>query len=118
LKGPQKKSKENKAGGRTIWYDDCMFGLSIWELVIIAAIILVVFGARRLPGLGKALGETVREVKGWKAEEGAEGEDESLETGGSTKASKSNRLFTDINELTGLRTTQGKLRLLSRFFRR
>ncbi len=40
-----------------------MFGLGTTELIIISVIILVIFGAKRLPGIGKTLGETVREVK-------------------------------------------------------
>jgi sec-independent protein translocase protein TatA len=40
-----------------------MFGLGTTELIIISVIILVIFGAKRLPGIGKNLGETVREVK-------------------------------------------------------
>ncbi len=34
-----------------------MFGLGIGELMVILAILLLVFGANRLPKLGKALGE-------------------------------------------------------------
>jgi sec-independent protein translocase protein TatA len=40
-----------------------MFGLGISELIIIAAIILLIFGARRLPQIGDGLGKTVREIK-------------------------------------------------------
>jgi sec-independent protein translocase protein TatA len=40
-----------------------MFGLGTTELIIISVIILFIFGAKRLPGIGKTLGETVREVK-------------------------------------------------------
>jgi sec-independent protein translocase protein TatA len=40
-----------------------MFGLGPTELIIIAVIILFIFGAKRLPGIGKAMGETVKEVR-------------------------------------------------------
>ncbi len=40
-----------------------MFGLGISELIIIAVIVLLIFGARRLPEIGQELGKTVKEVK-------------------------------------------------------
>jgi sec-independent protein translocase protein TatA len=40
-----------------------MCGLGIWELLIVLAIVMMLFGASRLPQLGKALGETVRNFK-------------------------------------------------------
>ncbi|MBW2036708.1 MAG: twin-arginine translocase TatA/TatE family subunit [Deltaproteobacteria bacterium] len=40
-----------------------MFGIGIPEILIIALIILLIFGAKRLPGIGAGLGETVREVR-------------------------------------------------------
>lgn len=36
-----------------------MFGLGIWELVLILIIVVVIFGASRLPQLGKGLGEGI-----------------------------------------------------------
>lgn len=39
------------------------FGLGIGELLIIFAVLLLVFGAKRLPDLGGALGKGIREFK-------------------------------------------------------
>ena len=40
-----------------------MCGLGVWELLIILFIVMLLFGASRLPQIGKALGETVRNFK-------------------------------------------------------
>lgn len=37
--------------------------LGMTELIIVLVIVLVIFGPSKLPGLGKALGETVRGFK-------------------------------------------------------
>ena len=51
-----------------IWGVQAMSGLGPTELIIIAVIILFIFGAKRRPGIGKAMGETVKEVKNIKKE--------------------------------------------------
>jgi len=40
-----------------------MFGLGIWELVVILVVVIIVFGAGRLPELGTALGEGIKNFK-------------------------------------------------------
>jgi len=45
-----------------------MFGLGPTELVIIAVIVLFIFGAKRLPEIGKGLGGAIREFKNIKKE--------------------------------------------------
>ena len=40
-----------------------MFGLGIWELVVILVIIVLVFGVGKLPELGTALGEGIKNFK-------------------------------------------------------
>ena len=37
-----------------------MFGLGIWELLIILAIILIVFGPKRLKNIGSDLGSAIK----------------------------------------------------------
>ena len=40
-----------------------MFGIGMPELIVILVIILVIFGAARLPEIGKALGKAIKEFK-------------------------------------------------------
>ncbi|HNS48853.1 MAG TPA: twin-arginine translocase TatA/TatE family subunit [bacterium] len=55
-----------------------MFGIGFQELLVIFLIVLLVFGARRLPEIGRALGRTMSEFrKGMK-----EAEKEFKEEGG------------------------------------
>lgn len=48
-----------------------MFGLRAPELIIILIVVLVIFGPKNLPKLGKSLGSTVKNIR-----EGMEGDDE------------------------------------------
>ena len=45
-----------------------MFGLGPTEIIIIVVIILILFGARKIPEIGKGLGGAVREFKNIKKE--------------------------------------------------
>lgn len=40
-----------------------MFGLGIWELLVLFMIVLLFFGAKRLPEIGSSLGRGIREFK-------------------------------------------------------
>ena len=45
-----------------------MYGIGVPEILIIAAILLFIFGAKRLPGIGEGLGKTVKEFRNIKKE--------------------------------------------------
>ncbi|MEM7549022.1 MAG: twin-arginine translocase TatA/TatE family subunit [Bacteroidota bacterium] len=40
-----------------------LFGLGTWEIVLIVLIILIFFGAKRIPELARGLGKGIREFK-------------------------------------------------------
>lgn len=40
-----------------------MFGLGAWELALIFGVVVLIFGARRLPQIGRGLGEGIRNFK-------------------------------------------------------
>jgi sec-independent protein translocase protein TatA len=39
------------------------FGIGAWEMVILLLVLLLVFGAKRLPEMGRSLGKGMREFK-------------------------------------------------------
>ncbi len=40
-----------------------MFGLQPWHLIVILAVALIIFGPSRLPEIGKAIGNSIREFR-------------------------------------------------------
>ncbi len=39
------------------------FGIGIWEVMILGLVVLLVFGPKRLPEMGRSLGRGMREFK-------------------------------------------------------
>jgi sec-independent protein translocase protein TatA len=39
------------------------FGIGIWEILILLLVVLLVFGPKRLPEMGRSLGRGMREFK-------------------------------------------------------
>ena len=63
-------------------------GFGVWELLIILVIVMILFGAKRLPDLAKGLGQGITEFK--KAQKDGVVEDqETTQTTQSTSASAS-----------------------------
>jgi TatA/E family protein of Tat protein translocase len=87
-----------------------MFGLGLWEMVLIGAGVLLIFGAGALPALGRRLGETTKAFR----EVGGSAESGDRETGAKGSAQD---LLSTASQLKDLRTTQGKLRFIRRLFK-
>jgi sec-independent protein translocase protein TatA len=47
-----------------------MFGLGTKEIVIIAVIIVLLFGAKKVPELAKGIGQAIRHIRGGFKDEG------------------------------------------------
>jgi sec-independent protein translocase protein TatA len=50
------------------------FGIGIWEMLVLLGVLLLVFGPKKLPEMGRSLGKGVRELR-----EGISGEPETTE---------------------------------------
>jgi sec-independent protein translocase protein TatA len=61
-------------------YDEYMPNIGPLELVIVLVIVLVIFGPKRLPGLGRSLGSGMREFKDSVTGKTKDEEREQLET--------------------------------------
>lgn len=63
-----------------------MFGLGIWELIIILSIVVMLFGAKRLPMIGDGLGSMITNFKkATKTNELEEKKEDSVLVEGSSK---------------------------------
>jgi sec-independent protein translocase protein TatA len=76
-----------------------MFGLGPWELGIILLIVIVIFGAGRLPEIGSALGKSIR---GFKEEVGTAAEGE--EADGKEKPAATAKVVTSTKPLATVET--------------
>ncbi len=61
--------------------EEGMFGLGTTELIVIGVIVFLIFGAERIPEIGKGLGGALREFKQVKKEISSEDTDSPDETG-------------------------------------
>lgn len=83
-----------------------MFGLGIPEIIVIAIIILLIFGAKRLPIIGESLGKTVKEVRNAKKEiSGIKKSDAKKEVGENNEANGQS-LETDIVDTVQKKVTE------------
>ena len=55
-----------------------MFGLGTTELIVIGVIVFLIFGAKRIPEIGKGLGGAIREFKQIKKDINTKEEDEDV----------------------------------------
>ncbi len=107
-----------------------MFGLGFSELIIIGVIVLLIFGARRLPEIGRGLGKTVKEIRNISRDAKKEGEkDASSETGTEPEPekkahSRSGKLkdkieeFPGVEEIRNVQETASQVRKWWRFLKR
>ena len=97
-----------------------MFGLGLWELALILAVVVIIFGAKRLPVLGEGLGRAVKEFRSeTKDSFGPPGSD-ATEKEQDSSGFLSDHVLPEINQIRRLKSRTDKIRRLSRWtkFRR
>ncbi len=76
-----------------------MFGLGFQEILVIAVIILVLFGAKKLPQIGEGLGKTVREIRNIKGGKKADKDEKEREK----QSGLLSDLKKEVDEIPGLK---------------
>lgn len=98
-----------------------MFGLGFWEIALLAIIIFLIFGGKRLPAMGRALGEGVKALKQGLPDDSPPGPGEKKGNNGTDEQNQGPEnvtgVLSDIQKIRDLRTTGGKFRMLRRFFK-
>jgi sec-independent protein translocase protein TatA len=75
-----------------------MFGLGTTELLIIAGIILLIFGAKRLPEIGRGLGGAIKEFRSVKKDLSLDEKEEAAKEKGDEKKSLEDKLVEKVVE--------------------
>ena len=82
-----------------------MFGLGFQEILLILVILFLLFGVKKLPDIGKGLGETMKEIR--KIRDDRKAGKEKEEERGKDKEDKKGNLISDIKkeveEIPGLK---------------
>jgi len=105
-----------------------MFSLGVPELLVILVIVLLIFGAKRLPEIGKAFGRSVKELKD--ATRGDQDEistwikDDKQKSSPASDSSEGKKDFIQekvadipgVKEAKEIKETAGKIKAASKFF--
>ena len=105
-----------------------MFSLGVPELLVILVIVLLIFGAKRLPEIGKAFGKSVKELKdatgGNKDEISTWIKEDTEESSASPGSSEAKKDFIQekvqdipgVKEAKEIKKTASKIKAASKFF--
>ncbi len=75
-----------------------MFGFGATELLIIGGIVLLIFGAKKLPDIGKGIGGAIKEFRNVRKEISLSDKEEGTEEKGEEKKSLENKLVEKVIE--------------------
>lgn len=94
-----------------------MFGLGVWELALVLAIVILIFGAKSLPALGEGLGRTLKELRSLgkgSSPPSPSGPAEDKETGSKSLA---DQVLPELREVRDLKSKADKVRRWGRWLR-
>ena len=80
-----------------------MGGIGIWQLVIVAVIVVLLFGTKKLRNLGGDLGSA---VKGFKSAIGEDKQQENAEKSSDTLVDNSTSAVEDVNKTTASKSKE------------
>ena len=96
-----------------------MFGLGFQEILLVLVILFLLFGARKLPEIGKGLGETVKEIRKIRSDRKTGKEKDKDDQNGNLISD----LKKEIEEIPGLKEakeikeTADKFKILTKFLK-
>ena len=96
-----------------------MFGLGLPEIIVIFVIVLVLFGAKKLPQIGEGLGKTIKEIRKIRDERKTEkGKKENEKTGNLISDLKREaEEIPGVKEAKEIKETADKVRSITKFLK-
>jgi sec-independent protein translocase protein TatA len=94
-----------------------MYGLGLPEILVILAIFLFLFGAKKLPQIGEGLGKTVRELRKIRDERRAEKEKGEEKKTAISDLKKEVEKIPGVKEVKEIKETADKVKNITRFLK-
>jgi sec-independent protein translocase protein TatA len=96
-----------------------MFGLGFQEILLILVILFLLFGVKKLPEIGKGLGETMKEIKKIRSERkpGKEKDKEDQKGNLISDIKKGVEEIPGLKEVKEIKETADKVKNITKFFK-
>jgi sec-independent protein translocase protein TatA len=96
-----------------------MFGLGFQEILLILVILFLIFGVKKLPEIGKGLGETMKEIKKIRSERKPGKEEDKEDQKGNliSDIKKGVEEIPGLKEAKEIKETADKVKNITKFFK-